>query len=612
MRLSEELLRLSIAHIIGYEDKKPLGGVRVVNDTGNKLIDGIADFFFFLIHGKKEEDVGNPLSGQLTAEYNNIKEIFCRYYDQKAPLAESLFKSIKEADSDEERAKIITKLWLPELDISEKDIIKRWKVKDVQEVPPIDPTKVTIQLNGLYTLPETIPNDLAPELLAEWNRLSGDYGKKIADYDHPVHLFEKDELHELVNCLDEMEDDLAFEKEKGVLPDNHKMLITLSISVTHERIDSLCGIWIKSLLKNRSYNNIRVIVLTEDAVFQIKEKLFHDRNAYPVYSVFGKYGMHFNTLKYTQLLLEKAYGILAGFKLDTDEGMRSRDAYKVTGKTWLQIMSHTYWGAKATDWKGREVTLDINEGEYINSKDIDKMGYEGSVRCPDVSVPDSYIGPEIFFNKAFAHGKATALYNTFDRLEDDISHTVVKGGGYGITNKGLRKAVPFTYSQVGRAEDQQFYFSGLNGGIRGAFHPDLRIAHYKSAVAKSEHKTLASRFIGDMYRLVIFQKLVSLLGVKDEIDPMPGVFAGEFARCQAFFNVLYKAYALALSGDAESSEILINEGLQELSVLKQEIDQDLVEEKLEQERRLWEKFVQEVDGLENREEVKEVFEKFII
>jgi hypothetical protein len=33
-----------------------------------------------------------------------------------------------------------------------------------------------------------------------------------------------------------------------------------------------------------------------------------------------------------------------------------------------------------------------------------------------------------------------------------------------------------------------------------------------------------------MFRLVIFQEIVGFLGVKDLIDPMPGVFAGELSQ----------------------------------------------------------------------------------
>lgn len=609
MSRSQYLLKTTIAHIIGANGTTPLGGTRAGPLNASANATQIAAFLRE-ISGDPCDHVSGPLLDELRMEYAAVEKIFCDYYEARPELVNERITGMETAESDEQRAEAVTRVWLPELQMSDADILARWHLRNVKPIDPVRPDQVTLQLNGLYTLPDEIPEDLEPGLLEAWKELGGNPGRKVADYDHPVPLFVRDEWHELVNCLDELETDLDFEKEQGVLPGDHRMLVTLSVSVTHERLDALCGMWIKALLRNKVYRNLRVLVLTEEAVKRIKRELLSADH--PVYSVFGKYAKHFNALKYTQLLLERAYGILAGFKLDTDEGIRSHDAHAVTGKTWLQILCHGCWGAAATDWKGRAVTLAVNEGEYINSADLDRLGYRESARCPDVAAPDSYIGPEIFFNKAFAHGRATALYNQFNRLEDHISHPVVKGGGYGITNIGLRGATPFAFSQVGRAEDQQFYFSGLARGIRGIFHPDLRIAHYKHAVARSEHRTQAARFIGDMYRLILFGELASAYGVKEDLDPMPGVFAGEMARCQAFFNLLYRAYVFAADGDTENCDILINEGKAELKGLQREIDSGEVARKLQEEQDQWQDYVRDVDGLRDAAKVRAVTDSMII
>jgi len=577
--------------------------------TGNRTADHIA-LFFQEAAGVGKYTGTDSLLDALRAEYASVKNIFLDFYDAHADQAAALMSDLQSAATDEEQAAVITRIWLPELDLSEEAILARWLVRNVKPVDPLSPLQVTLQLNGLYTVPEEEPVDLAPDVERAWKALGGAYGNKLADYDHPVPLFARDDEHELLTCLDELETDLAFEKDRGVLPRDHKMLITLSLSVTHERLDSLCGMWIESLLRNRVYQHIRVLILTEEAIARIKKAFL--ASDYPVYGVVGKYARHFNALKYTQLLLEKAYGIRAGFKLDTDEGLRSRDVYAATGRTWLQHLCHSRWGAEATDWKGRAVTLDINEGEYINSTDIDRLGYTKARRCPDVRVPESPVHPSIFFNKDFAHGKATALYNRFDRLDDHISHPVVKGGGYGITNNGIRKAVPFTLSQVGRAEDQQFYFSGLARGIRGIFHPDLRIAHYKESVARFEQGTRATRFIGDLYRLVLFQELAGQLAVKDDIDPMPGAFAGDLARCQAFFHLLYRAYSFAAEGDAKNCELLVYEGRDQLHRLQQEIDTGGIRGKLDEEHDQWREFIGETDALRQPARVRALLDSMIV
>jgi len=266
--------------------------------------------------------------------------------------------------------------------------------------------------------------------------------------------------------------------------------------------------------------------------------------------------------------------------------------YAARGKTWFQVLCHPYWGGSAVDWRGSEVLLGVNEGEYVNSTDIDKFGFPAALRIPDVSIPNSWSGPNMFFQKGFAHGRTTALYNKFETVEAAVSHTVVKGGGYGITNEGLRKAVPFTFSWVGRAEDQQFYFSGIPGGLRGIFHPDLRIAHYKASVKGAEQKTAATRFIGDMYRLIIFKRLAELMGVKKDIDPMPGVFAGELAPAQAVFATLLKAVEFNGRNNVSAAKYLLKEGTAELLDLEHRIERKEVDREVRREREMWRYFIE--------------------
>lgn len=554
-------------------------------------------------------------------------DTFFRYYT-RPEHAEKVDRVLDLFDSGidpELLAEKISKVWVPELEMDDDEILPRWMLKDLRANPdPIRPDQVVLQLNALYTLPEELPQDrlkeLPPDFAGLVDSLRKDSGPKVADYDHPVPLFEKDQMHELVSCLGELDEELAFEKEKGVLPEDHRVPVLLSVSVTHTKIDGPAGKWIEWLLAEKKYHHMKVIVLTESRVKALKKVLGDDvENAgeeskpgagaagagmgdtaegvgkCDVFSVFGKYGRHFNALKYSQLFLERAIGIRAGFKLDTDEGIRSRDLYAATGATWFETLCHPYWGGNAVDWQERPVNLAVNEGEYINSTDIDRLGYPNSLRTPDVAIPNSWKGPNMFFQKGFAHGRTTVLYNRFQSVEEGISHTVVKGGGYGITNEGLRRAVPFTFSWVGRAEDQQFYFSGLSGGIRGIFHPNLRIAHYKSSVQGAEKKTEATRFTGDMYRLIIFQRLAEILGVKNDIDPMPGVFAGELARAQACFAVMVKSMELAAHGNDEAARYLIEEGIPELADLESRIDAGEVDAELRRERGEWEAFIEAVD-----------------
>ncbi|HDQ15360.1 MAG TPA: hypothetical protein ENN41_11165 [Sediminispirochaeta sp.] len=540
-------------------------------------------------------------------------ESFLSYYSRsdQEDKVETILGLFESDMSTELLAEEVSKVWAPELDIRDDEVLQKWQLQGLSpNSQPFEPTEVVLQLNALYTLPEETGEMLIPPGDEELSRsLRREPGEKVADYDHPVPLYAPNKEHELVACLEELDLDIDFEKEMGVLPQGYRMPVLLSISVTHATLDEPAGCWVEWLLREQNYSNLRVIVLTETRVKELRRIMAggDDETAEKlgVFSVFGKYGRHFNALKYSQLLLEKLWGIKAGFKLDTDEGLRSRELYEATGQTWLQTLCHPYWGGTATDANGEQVLLAVNEGEYINSSDIERNGYAGSLRSPDVTIPNSWKGGNMFFQKAFAHGRATALYNRFDRVEEGISHPVVKGGGYGISNEGLRRAVPFTFSWVGRAEDQQFYFSCLPKGVRGIFHPNLRIAHYKGTVKKAEERTAASRFLGDMYRLIIFRELVDILGVKGELDPMPGVFAGELAWAQAAFALALKSLEFFARGNSVAGEFLLNEGAAELVDLEDRIRSGEVRREFEREREMWRFFIQKVAGV-NAERLKKI------
>ena len=620
--LLDQLFNTSIQEVIGWGKFDSLGGTPISKNSEDQLNQSVVTFFSHLLESdtseeEKEKTKTSPL-------FHRIRQCFrdC-YADHPLSALQEIERQLGDPGDSEARAKCIAHLLLPELAESDSEITKKWQLYDVKpNANPIQPNQVVLQLNALYTAPQTIPQSLPSSLALEWEKLKNNTEDKIADYDHPVAIFEQEENHELINCLTELNEEIEFEMKQGVLSKQDRMPVLISVSVTHKHLDRLCGDWIEWLLKKHQYEHLKCVVLTEDKIYTIKNSLL--KKDYPIYTVLGKYAAHFNALKYSQLLFEKAYGIRAGFKLDTDEGIRSRDLFAATGKTWLQTMCHDLWGGEGTNDRGEKYYLGFNEGEYVNKADIDELGYARALRTPDVKPPKSYQGSEIFFSKAFAHGRCTSLYNQYQSLEDHISHPVVKGGGYGITNEGLRKTAPFTFSKVGRAEDQQFYFSGLAGACRGIFHPDLRIAHYKSsggAVAQAEEKTVATRFIGDMYRLIIFSHIIQLLPekwhhadknkLKREIDPMPGVFAGRMSILQAFLNLHYKAYWFSSQGKAPLAEQLLTQGMDELLNLLKQIDDGSIKNEFNHESELWREFIQHVDTLAD-DEVRKVLDTFVV
>jgi len=589
----ETALLESIGHITGlWEGSTPLGGRRIENGA-IETQHIIADFFNTLL-SKKAAHSSNPL----LPLYNEVRKAFSNTYsgENEAFLKERL--SVLRSNKDPNlRAKAAAEIWAPEIAMPDETILAKWQLSGVSVNPrPYRPDEIVLQVNALYSLPQAIPEHLPDSVKEAWRQIQDGDDETVFDYDHPVPLFSGGQDHELMVCLQELDNDIAFEKSRAVFNRDYRLPVVVSVSVTHPRITHVCDQWLRHVMAEEAFDHLRLYILTEEAVLNIKKTIGFFPAAPAVFSVQGSYAYHFNALKYFQLILEKTDGIRAGFKIDSDEGIRSRDLFEATGKTWFQTLCHEYWGGAAVDVQGQPVYLGIIAGEYINEKDIREHGYANCMRMPDVRFDGNFTGPDIFFKKGVAHARATDLYNRKGtRLEDFLSHPVVKGGGYGIDNSALRRFMPFTYSRVGRAEDQQFYMAAMARGNRGIFTPDLRIAHYKQRVAASESTTEATRFLGDMFRLVIFNEIVGFLGLKSQVDPMPGVFAGPLARIQAFFSIVYKSYCCFADGDASMGAFIYQRGLSELKQLIGEIDAGQIHTGWEKEQADWEDFIDAVD-----------------
>jgi len=608
-KLIEKIFLETIRCATGYGTvSEPAGTVCVNNSITVEPALTLFSFFQALLSEKKSlknsprKSINNSLLHTLLDTYREARARFLEFYTspvQYETLLKKYSKFLKE-NFLENKARLITEIWAPEITEPDASILSRWKLYEVKKSKtPLVPEQIIIQLNALYTVPLLIPDNLAQEITDELKERGGDFGRKAADYDHPVPLFTEEKDHELINCLKELDADIAFEKSIGTFARGFRLCVVVSLSVTHEKLDYLTELWIKSCIEKCRLNHLKILLLTERTADAIKRTLLH--RPFTIFTVKGRYANHFNALKYVQLLLEKAYGYRAGFKLDTDEGIRSKALYETTGKSWFQTLCHKYWGADAVDSRGVSVVLGINTGEYMNNSDIISLGYRNALREPDIKPPDGYLSRDIFFHKAFAHAKAASLYNKFNQLEDFISHPVVKGGGYGIRNDSLRTFVPFAFAKVGRAEDQQFYFYGLSKGLKGIFHPDLRIAHYKEKVASAESVTETHRFIGDMYRLVLFEYLAGMLGVKKELDPMPGIFAGKLAFCQAFFTIVYRAYSCCTENEIEKANSLVHEGLDEIIHLNSKIQSGQLLREFQDEENQWRAFVRAVERIDAHE-----------
>ena len=260
-KTAKELFQKSIAAVTGIlpGTTVPLGGTALAADGGqtpaghlaavvNRVFRYCAGESVSVLHENGGDDKGGDIYEMLLRAAERAKGLFCSFYasGENRKRAEEALSVLRDPGAAAEtKAETISRIWAPETAMPDEKTLQRWKLTGVQPNPhPIQPTEVVLQLNALYTLPDNVDGDgsaVPAAYVKEARRVLQNPGKKVADYDHPVHLYEEDGNHELINCLKELDNDLAFEKKQGVLPEMHKMPVLLSVSVTHENLDEICG-----------------------------------------------------------------------------------------------------------------------------------------------------------------------------------------------------------------------------------------------------------------------------------------------------------------------------------------------------------------------------------
>lgn len=565
----------------------------------------------------------NKNFSQLKTKYKLIKKIL-----NSNDLSSSDNKEIDNKEM-ETIAKIISEIFLPELTIKEDRILKKWEIKIIEKSSDlIKPEDFIIQLNALYTLSSKNIYELKKnlksteynELLNQYIKITNNPGEKIGIYDHPVEIFCEKEKHELLNFLEEFDKDIDFEKSKNVFKKNYKVPLVISISTTHKNLENLISKWLKIEIKKLNLKNLNIFILDNKTIEEIKNHFLKPYGTFDFFTVEGNYSNHFNALKYIQLFFEKGLKKTAGFKLDTDEGIKSKDLYSITSRTWFQTLCNKIISSSAIDSKGNKFKIHFIIGEYINNIDIIKNGYKNAIFLSDVKPPRSFKNNMIFFNKAFVHAKTTSIYNKHSILKFNnnidsgstyISHPVVKGGGYGIVNTGLKNYTPFSPSFITRAEDQAFYYTGFSEGIRGLFIETLRIAHYKEKYSYSEKKTEIDRLIEDMHRLILFSELGKILDKKDDLDPMPGAFISYFPFTQSFFTIIYNTFLLIIKNEIKKGIYLYTNGLKRLEQLTNFIEHNDINKIFNTEKKHWECFIKAIEKLKEEEVKNFLNRKFI-
>lgn len=387
-------------------------------------------------------------------------------------------------------------------------------------------------------------------------------------YDHPVPLGTDPVHNEVLYGLEHLDDAVEFEKQRGTIDRDARVVCVLSVSVTHKGLQGIAKDYLEEELhKEKNIRHLDVYVFTEaDTLSLIEDILVPSGEHYAVIKdggllhevigVDGEYGRHYSFLKaiaaFWQVFVNSS--IRGTFKIDLDQVFPQKELTEQSGYSAFEHFKTPLWGAKGIDSSGSSVELGMIAGALVNQKDID-----ASLFTPDVCFPrDRAKGEEtVFFSKlpqalsTEAEMMTKYISDELDGKEHCIQRIHVTGGTCGILIASLRKYRPFTPSFIGRAEDQAYILSVLFDSsphfLRYLHKDGLIMRHDKEAFAKEAVRMAAAgKMIGDYIRILMFSYYVKALpwpfkDIKNAIGPFTGCFVSNIP-----LTVVYLRFALKM------------------------------------------------------------------
>ena len=506
------------------------------------------------------------------------------------------------------------------------------------------PREVLFTANALLTVPPPerplIEEDFSPALREALKEVACE--DQLFWYDHPVQIGVEPEKNEILYGLEHLKEALSFEKKAGTVSDDAELTCVLSVSVTHQGLQSIAKEYVEhELEKSHELTGLNVFLFTEASTARLIGEvlepaarrympLFKDpRGALSeVVGVDGRYGRHFSFLKAVSALWQVFVDpeIKATFKFDLDQVFPEEELKKETGLTAFEHLKSPLWGADGTDSEGQPVHLGMLAGALVNERDIGK-----SLFTPDVDYPrPPFKGEDSLFLSKLPQALSTeaemmARYGapSLDGEKKCLSRVHVTGGTTGITVASLRKYRPFTPVFINRAEDQAYLLSVLFSGeadtpplpsLRYLHKDGLIMRHDKEAFATEAIKAAAiGKLIGDYERLILFSYYACALpwdmrDIKAQIDPFTGCFVSRLPFTVAYLRLALKAAALFESaddndddGDRARAHELIETGLKRLDAATEEAlseGSDGLREKYLREKAAWDLFYDTLDKLE--------------
>lgn len=442
-------------------------------------------------------------------------------------------------------------------------------------------------------------------------------------YDHPIPVGIEPDANEILYGLQHLDEAIGFEKQRGTVPMDARMPCALSVSVTHHRLRDVAHDYVADVIDRAGgLQHLDVYVFAEHQTQRLVEDVLapaardlldrSDTDLLDVVGVDGRYGRHYSFLKAVAALWHVLVDdrIRATFKIDLDQVFPQEVLVDVTGRSALEHLTVSQWGAAGTAADDDPVDLGMLAGALVNESDI-----ATSLYTPDVEFPDGPGGPpdHVFFSKLpqalstaaemgtrYADGDPDGVSTVLERIH-------VTGGTTGARVDALRRHRPFTPSFIARAEDQAFVLATFQTPPRLAYlHADgLIMRHDKEAFAGEAIKAAAvGKLIGDHIRILLFSAYGSTLGdveaLKSIIDPFTGSFVSRTPVATTYLRFALQAAALLDGETPDDGVTFVRDGSHQLREALAFIggDPSDLEQTVDRERRGWALFYDILDALE--------------
>jgi len=454
-------------------------------------------------------------------------------------------------------------------------------------------------------------------------------------YDHPVQIGVEPEKNEILYGLMELDRAVEFERKRGNVSEEARLACLLSVTVTHQGLQSIAGQYLKEeLIRSGGLKNIDIYVFTEadtrriiDEILIPAEKCYLGREEgkefLKVFGVNGRYGRHYSFLKaiaaFWQVFIHPE--VKATFKIDLDQVFPQKELVEESGESAFEHLMTPLWGAQGIDCDGRPVELGLIAGALVNERDIGK-----SLFTPDVKFPERKLSPDehIFFSTLpqalSTEAEIMTRYNS-EKLDGEktcIQRIHVTGGTNGILIDTLRRHRPFTPSFFGRAEDQAYILSVLlNPQVNpGYVHKDgLIMRHDKEAFAQEAIRSAyVGKLVGDYIRILYFSAYAktltdNVMKLKEKIDPFTGCFISKIPVTVVYLRFVLKAASFFASEKKKQGFEFVTDGIKRLLPALEFVqgENSMLKQQYEKERFEWNLYYDIISALEEALKKQDAF-----